>query len=267
MTIMVALIGLLALALFLIFLVVFIVDLVRKKPAKKHLLISLVSLVVCIAMMAVPEDSSSDSKSTADTTNKTETKVAADTKKKTSAKSNKSGVTGVKPKAVSDPIKNFVYEIDGDKVKLSEYQGVGDVAEIAPSYTIDGKTYTTELDDGFGGAKTIILDEGITTVPDAFFNSTKTVKVYFPKSMTVVYDNTLAYLSSHTDDKIKIYYGGSQEQWSQIFQHYVAKNPSDLPLGEEKGKAWADKVNRAIGHEYNSDDFEYFFNAKPEDAR
>lgn len=169
-------------------------------------------------------------------------------------------------------IEDFSYEISGDVVALDKYTGKLEILEIKPFYVIEGVEYRTDLSDfqvGIGNSdvNTLILDEGITEVKDAIFNSSDVEKVYFPKSMAVVYDNTLAYLHPEDGQTIKIYYGGTQEEWGNIFTQYQRESVKDAEGAEAKGEAVADKLNEMVGHEYDSSLFEYFFSASPDDLK
>ncbi len=134
---------------------------------------------------------------------------------------------------------------------------------------MDGMEYKTDISDfqvGIGNRKveTLILDEGITEVKTAIFNSCKVKTVFFPHSMTNVYDYTLSYLHPDTGENICIYYAGTQEEWSDIFTEYQRTNVGDTKFGEEMGTALGDKLNEAIGSEYDSSLFKYYFSATPD---
>ena len=97
---------------------------------------------------------------------------------------------------------------------------------------MDGMEYKTDISDfqvGIGNRKveTLILDEGITEVKTAIFNSCKVKTVFFPHSMTNVYDYTLSYLHPDKGETISIYYAGTQEEWSDIFTEYQRTNVGD----------------------------------------
>lgn len=186
------------------------------------------------------------------------------------------GVTGVEVQKSEEErygsIEDFSYELSGDTIILQKYTGKAETLEIQAFYTIDGTKYKTDLSDfqvGIGNrkVKTLILCEGITEVKNAIFNSCDVEKVYFPKSMVVVHDNTLSYLHPDDGKTIKIYYGGTQEEWAEIFAEYKRTLVEDAEFGEEMGQAAADKLNEMMGMEYDSSLFEYFFSASPDDLK
>lgn len=186
------------------------------------------------------------------------------------ASGEKHGVTGIEVDV--DPIENFNYEIKGEKVMLKSCDTSNSTLVIAKSYKIDGKKYKTDLSHfqvGIGNStvETLILSEGIKKINNSAFNSSNVKRVYFPKTMKKVYDKTLYYLHPDEGDTIKIYYGGTQDEWKQIFKKYKAKSVKEAKTAEGKGTAAADKLNKMIGSHYDSSDFEYFFSASPEDLQ
>lgn len=186
------------------------------------------------------------------------------------------GVTGVEVLKSEETqygnIEDFKYELSGNTIVLNKYTGKAETLEIQASYMIDGTEYKTDLSDfqvGIGNSKvkTLILCEGITEVKNSIFNSCDIEKVYFPKSMTVVNDDTLSYLHPDEGQTIKIYYGGTQDEWATIFKEYKRTLVEDAEFGEEMGQAAADKVNEMMGHEYDSSLFEYFFSTSPDNLK
>lgn len=186
------------------------------------------------------------------------------------------GVTGVEVKKDESEkygvISDFDYDINGNTIQLHEYDGKCDILEILPSYQIDGVDYVTDLSDfqiGIGNSyvKAIIFQEGITDVNTSVFNSCDVQKVFFPKSMVNVYDNTLSYLHPEDDSLIQIYYAGTQDDWGNIFTEYKRAKVEDSEFGEEMGTALADKLNEMMGSKYDSSEFEYYFSASPDDLK
>lgn len=177
------------------------------------------------------------------------------------------GVTDVRVQTKNGDIDNFRYKIDGSTIYLEEYIGEADFVELKTTYTVDGIDYLSNISDfnSRGSYTKLIIDEGFTEVSTGIFNGTYVDEVFFPKSMTNVYDYTLAYM--HNGEKNKIYYAGTREEWLSIFTRYKRKKVGDTEFGEEWGQAVADKVNEMIGVEYKSENFEYFFSASPDDLK
>lgn len=88
--------------------------------------------------------------------------------------------------------------------------------------------------------------------------------VYFPKTMTVMYDYTLSYFHPDEGEKIQLYYGGTEEEWNNIFTHYTTMQEKDS-TSEAVGQATADFINGFIGLEYDSSQFAFHFSARPND--
>ncbi len=177
------------------------------------------------------------------------------------------GVTDVKVQNKNGDIDNFRYGIEGSTIYLEEYIADADYVELKTTYTVDGIEYLTDISEfnSRGSYTKLIIDEGFTEVSTGIFNGSYVDKVFFPKSMTNVYDYTLAYM--HNGEKNKIYYAGTKEEWLNIFTRYKRKKVSDTEFGEEWGQAVADKLNEMIGVEYDSSNFEYFFSASPDDLK
>lgn len=180
-------------------------------------------------------------------------------------------VVGVEVENQGNPVDDFFYSLTDGTIMLESCNTHKSTLTIYPTYTVDGKEYTTDLSNfqiGIGNSSidTLILSEGITEVKTSIFNSCDIQKVYFPKSMVNVYDYTLSYLRPKKDtDRIKIYYGGTQDEWSNIFTEYKRTKVEDAEFGYELGEALADKANEVIGSKYDSSLFEYYFSANPDD--
>lgn len=260
-----------------------IVDLARKDGKKKTC--SVIALVISalwiILFIAIPSPPESNSKNTNQTElvkveEESEQEVKEIEIEKEEESEEEAGVVGVEVKKSKEEqygsIEDFRYELSGDTIILKNYKGKAEILEIKASYIIDGTEYKTDLLDfqvGMGNrkVKTLILCDGITNVKNSIFNSTDVEKVYFPKSMSVVHDNTLSYLHPDDGKTIKIYYGGTQDEWEAIFAEYKRTLVEDAEFGEKMGKAAADKLNEMMGMEYDSSQFEYFFSASPDDLK
>lgn len=185
------------------------------------------------------------------------------------------GIPGIIPQNASvgadtsAALADFRYELIGDEISLKEVKGYPEVVYIDNYYTVDGIQHHTNLDDfriGNSQVKAVVFSVGITNVQEAIFNSSTNIKkVYFPITMERVTDNCLAYLTPDEGEKIHIYYEGSQEQWQNIFKVYERTPVGEAESAGEAGTALADWLNEKVGHKYESEKYEYFFNAIPED--
>ena len=126
------------------------------------------------------------------------------------------------------PISKFEYYLDGNYVHLTEYKGKDKKVKIGTSYEIDGKNYKVapEIEDlfVFSSATSVIIPEGITSMPSNTFNSSDIKYVYIPKSLKVNKDSYGFYKYFH--DVSKIYYGGSESQWKQL-THNIDRSEID----------------------------------------
>lgn len=167
-------------------------------------------------------------------------------------------------------IEDFSYSIENSRIVLSSYNGSDENLIINSVYDVDGQNYETDLTSfqvGNSVVKSIIISEGISELYDSIFNSSNIATLYLPKSLNIIYDNTLAYLS---EDHINLYYGGTEDQWNSIFTEYEANSVSEsFKEGnyEGTGKALADKLNNYVGHEYDSSKFTMNFECTPEDVK
>lgn len=116
------------------------------------------------------------------------------------------------------PIEDFKYYLDGGKVYLQDYTGHEHKVKVGNSYEIDGKEYAVAdtIEDLFclNRVDSIILPEGIVTMPKNTFNSCGAEYLYLPKSMKTTDENNGFYTYLH--DVKKIYYGGSEEEWAEL---------------------------------------------------
>ena len=140
-----------------------------------------------------------------------------------SSKSDSTSDSGTKePESVwaqeATSIDQFDYYLDGDLVYLKEYEGHDKKVKIGTSYEIDGKTYNLapeiEALFVFSNVKSVILPEGITSMPNNTFNSSDIEYVFIPKSLQPSEDSYGFYDYFH--DVEKIYYGGSEEEWAAL---------------------------------------------------
>ena len=177
-----------------------------------------------------------------------------------------------------DLISNFEIDFDSDSgiFKITEYEGEKDVLCIESGYVIAKEMRTPDLSDfqvGSRNVKFLILEDGITNIGTSTFNLSEVESVYFPKSMEEVYDYTLSYFHPDDGEKIKIYYGGTEEEWNQIITKYTPQSVSDAwnsdKSTEERagdaGGVLADKLNMALGSEYKKSDFEFHYSISMQD--
>lgn len=164
---------------------------------------------------------------------------------------------------------DFEYSIDGETISLERYNGDSEILEISPTMEVGGKTYNTDLSDFqvySSSVKTLIIDEGITQIHTSIFNGSDVETLFFPKSLSQIYDYTLAYLHPDEGRKIQVYYAGTEEEWNSIFTEYTHMEEQDSGA-EAVGQAAADFVNGLIGVEYDASLFEYHFSASIEDIK
>jgi flagellar basal body-associated protein FliL len=120
------------------------------------------------------------------------------------------------------PIDEFDYYLDGDFVYLKKYQGSDKKVRVGTSYEIEGKVYqvadTIEALFTLKSVTSVILPEGITTMPNNTFNSCGVEYVYIPKSLKP--DGEAGYgFYEYFHDVEKIYYGGTEEEWAALTNH------------------------------------------------
>lgn len=172
-------------------------------------------------------------------------------------------------------IMDFDYKVKGKKVFLEQYNGSKETLYIKSSYKVKNKKRNTDLSDfmiGIGNSdvKFVIIDDGITKVKNAIFNSSDVEKVYFPKSMKIIYDNTLSYMHPDDGEKIQVYYGGSKKQWKKVFKKYERETVGEAIDKKDAGAVGtsiADKLNEMIGTGYDSDDFDFHYSVKIKDLK
>lgn len=166
-------------------------------------------------------------------------------------------------------IEDFDYTLENDAILIDRYNGDLEILEIKPEYEVDGKTYVTDLSDfqiSNSDISTFILDEGITETHTSIFNGSDIKKIYFPLSMSVIYDYTLSYLHPDEGEKIQIYYAGTEDEWNSVFTDYTTIQGADS-TSEAVGQAAADFINGLVGSEFDASLFEYHFSATIDDLK
>lgn len=128
-------------------------------------------------------------------------------------------------------IEDFDYYLDGNNVYLKEYIGNSKKIRIDNSYNINGKIYNVvSFADGvftFKNVYSVILPEGLTTMPANTFNSSDIKYVYIPESLKS--DNSKYPFYKYFHDVEKIYYGGTEEQWKKLTNN---ANRSEIDVKE-----------------------------------
>ena len=238
----------------------------EQNGAKGGVVIFAILFISCLILTMTVFKSDDDKESGTDA--KTVTEVSTTTDENSDKKE---PVKGVEVTKEGDPIDDFFYELSDDTVKLESCNTKKSVVTIHTSYIIDGKEYKTDISDfqvRDDRVTTLILDEGFTEVKTSIFNCCDVQNVFFPKSMTNVYDYTLSYMNPYDDgETVSIYYAGTQEEWAQIFTEYKRTKVEDAEFGEELGEALADKGNEMMGLKYDSSLFDYYFSASPDDLQ
>lgn len=170
-------------------------------------------------------------------------------------------------------IEDFSYNIHDNIISLRMYLGDENTIEIRPSYIVDGVEYQTDISEFVVTGmqvNTIIFDEGFTELERSAFSGSRINRVFFPHSMTNIYDQTLGFLYNYDEEIKQIYYAGTQEEWNAIFRHYERTKVEDAwntGDGAEIGEAIGDKAFEVLGVEYHPEYFEYHFSANPEELK
>ena len=115
-------------------------------------------------------------------------------------------------------IAKFNYYLDGDDLYIKRYKGgAGRKIRVAPAYQIDGKTYhVVSFEDAtfiFGKVDSVIIPNGTRHLDAPTFNSCGVKFVYLPNTLESVED----YFWSYFHNVEKLYYGGTQEEWNNLF--------------------------------------------------
>lgn len=150
--------------------------------------------------------------------------------------------------AVATPLTDFQYTLADGVLRLNHYTGSANKLRIAGEYEVDGTVYPVDLEDFYlnRNCESVILEEGITSIEVAAFNGVDVQRLYIPASMSVLYDATLAYVDFSLKE---IFYGGSEEQWNAIYQHYdpgTFSEKIDEGNYEDAGAALANDLNEKM---------------------
>lgn len=115
-------------------------------------------------------------------------------------------------------INDFDYYLEKDEILIKKYKGTDKQINVCSNYKIDGKDYTvTKFVDSvfkFGDSISIILPESLKSMPENTFYGSDARYIYIPASLEPVDENYKFY--KNFDDVIKLYYGGTEEQWKTL---------------------------------------------------
>ncbi len=106
---------------------------------------------------------------------------------------------------------DFEYYIDGNEIYIKDYRGHSKKVRINSSYDIEGTVMNVVSFDGtfaLDSVTSVIIPDGTRYMSNNIFNSCGIEYVYLPASLTEF--NGWSYF--HNAEKI--YYGGTEEQWS-----------------------------------------------------
>lgn len=138
-------------------------------------------------------------------------------------------------------------ELSENTIRLNSYKGHEKSIIINSNYDINGNNYI------------------VTELKNSIFNGCDANIVFIPGSLSILYDDTLAYLNA---EHIELYYEGTEEQWNSIFTNYEPSSASEeFENGnyEEAGTALADKLNDSIGHKFDESKFSMHFESNVND--
>ena len=173
---------------------------------------------------------------------------------------------------------DFDYNIDENKIFIKGIENPKSNFEIKSTYEKDGKKYDVDLSEfqvGIGNDKVlnIAFNEGVSDLNISVFNSCDVETIYLPETLNLIYDYTLNYL--HSDEgKVKVFYGGTKEDWDSIYQLYERKNIDDIINSSNDVEEKAKQIGSSIADKLNSMmvsseelEFEIIFNTTIEEYR
>lgn len=115
------------------------------------------------------------------------------------------------------PLNQFDYYLDGNQVYLKEYTGKSKKVKINSVYEKDGQQYNvvTFAEGVFAleSVTSVILPEGLKSMPSNTFNSCGVKYVYIPSTLEPNEKNNHYAFYDYFHDVEIIYYGGSEEEW------------------------------------------------------
>lgn len=164
----------------------------------------IISIILCFTYM------SQSTNNTSNNTTNTSSKVS-----NTSSTSN--SITSVWAQN-NTPIEDFDYYLEGNNIYLKKYIGTDKNVRISSTYIINGNNYNiTSFSEGVFALKSIdsvILPDGLTSMPANTFNSCGVKFIYIPATLQNQNNGYPFYRYFHNIEKI--YYGSTEEQWKNL---------------------------------------------------
>lgn len=177
-----------------------------QKTAKNKYNLSITFLVISIILFFAFMNQSANTSNTSNT-NVTDSKIS----------STSNIITSVWAKN-NTPIEDFDYFLEGNNIYLKKYIGTDKNIKINSTYIINENEYSiTSFSDGVFALKSVdsvILPDGLTSMPANTFNSCGIKFIYIPATLQPQNDGYPFYRYFH--DIEKIYYGGTEEQWNAL---------------------------------------------------
>lgn len=110
-------------------------------------------------------------------------------------------------------LNDFEYYIDGNEIYIKDYRGNSKKVRINSSYNVDGTIMNVVSFDGtfaLDSVISVIIPDGTRHMSNNVFNSCGIEYVYLPASL----EEFKGWSYFHNVEKI--YYGGTEEQWSNL---------------------------------------------------
>ncbi len=161
----------------------------------------IISIILCFAFMSQSTNNTSNNTSITD-----------------SNISKNSNITTSVWAQSSTPIEDFDYFLEGNNIYLKKYIGTDKNVRINNTYVINGNNYNiTSFSEGVFALKSVdsvILPDGLTSMPANTFNSCGVKFIYIPATLENQNNGYPFYRYFHNVEKI--YYGGTEEQWKNL---------------------------------------------------
>ncbi len=181
-----------------------------QESAKNKYNLSIIFLVISIVLFFAFMNQSTNTNSTSNNSSITDSKVSS-----TSSTSNITTSVWAKN---NTPIEDFDYYLEGNNIYLKKYIGTDKNVKINSTYIINGNEYSiTSFSEGVFALKSVdsvILPDGLTSMPANTFNSCGVKFIYIPATLQNQNNGYQFYRYFH--DVEKIYYGGTEEEWKNL---------------------------------------------------